>query len=273
MRIAFSTLGCPDWSFSEILSTAKDFGYNGIEIRGLKNEIFAPAAREFKEDRIENTKQSLKELDLEISCFSSASYLFDKNNTEEAIKEGCSYIDLANKMDVKFVRVLGDKDPHPSKDIDDDFVRENLQYLVDYGNEKGVIPLIETNGVFADTKRLVKLVDKIEGNVGILWDIHHPCRFFRENPQDTFDRIKPYLRYVHFKDSVFESGQVRYKMPGYGDLPVRQAINILLDNDFEGYVSLEWVKRWYYDLEEPGVVFMHFAHYIRKLERKKGKSI
>ena len=100
MKIAFSTLGCPDWSFSEILSTAKDFGYNGIEIRGLKNEIFAPAAREFKEDRIETTRQSLKELGLEIACFSSASYLFDKKNTEDAIKEGCSYIDLANKMGV-----------------------------------------------------------------------------------------------------------------------------------------------------------------------------
>lgn len=272
MKIAFSTLGCPDWSFSEILSTAKDMGYDGIEIRGLKNEIYAPTIREFKDERIESTKKALDNLNLELTCFSSASYLFDKVNTEDAIREGCSYIDLANKMGVKYVRVLGDKDPHPSKDIDDDFVKENLQYLVDYSKDKGVTPLIETNGVFADTKRLLKLVESIDGNVGILWDIHHPCRFFRENPVDTYGRIKPYVKYVHFKDSVFESGQVRYKMPGYGDLPVRQAINLLLEDNYDGYVCLEWVKRWYYDLEDPGVVFMHFAHYIRKLERKVSKK-
>jgi len=35
MKIGFSTLGCPDWTLSEILATAKDLGYNGVEIRGI----------------------------------------------------------------------------------------------------------------------------------------------------------------------------------------------------------------------------------------------
>ncbi len=32
MKISFSTLGCPGWSYEDILSTAKDLGFNGIEI-------------------------------------------------------------------------------------------------------------------------------------------------------------------------------------------------------------------------------------------------
>lgn len=41
MKICFSTLGCPDWSWEEILAAAKDLGYDGIELRGLGNEIYA----------------------------------------------------------------------------------------------------------------------------------------------------------------------------------------------------------------------------------------
>ena len=41
MKLAFSTLGCPDFSWNDIYSMAKDLGFDGIEIRGLGNEIFA----------------------------------------------------------------------------------------------------------------------------------------------------------------------------------------------------------------------------------------
>ena len=33
MKVSFSTLGCPEWSWAEITSMAKDLGFDGIEIR------------------------------------------------------------------------------------------------------------------------------------------------------------------------------------------------------------------------------------------------
>ena len=45
MKFAFSTLGCPDWNFNEMISTAKDLNLDGIEIRGIENEVFAPFAK------------------------------------------------------------------------------------------------------------------------------------------------------------------------------------------------------------------------------------
>ncbi len=36
---------------------------------------------------------------------------------------------------------------------------------------------------------------------------------------------------------------------------------------YVGYVSLEWVKRWNPDLQEPGVVFSHFVSYMGYLIR------
>ena len=38
MKLAFSTLGCPDWSWEEILATAKDMGFDAVEILGIAKE-------------------------------------------------------------------------------------------------------------------------------------------------------------------------------------------------------------------------------------------
>ena len=74
MKLSFSTLGCPEWSWNEILATAKDMGFDGIEIRGVGNELYAPAIREFSANNIQSTKNQLKAMGLEIVCLTSACY-------------------------------------------------------------------------------------------------------------------------------------------------------------------------------------------------------
>jgi len=87
MKIAFSTLACPDFSWVDIYSMAKDLGFNGIEIRGLGNEIFAPNAGPFTENQVETTKETLRKRSLEIPCFSSGCCLKYKDKFEQNINE------------------------------------------------------------------------------------------------------------------------------------------------------------------------------------------
>ena len=47
MKLAFSTLGCPNWPWREIYAAAKDLQVDGIEIRGIENEMYAPRVRIF----------------------------------------------------------------------------------------------------------------------------------------------------------------------------------------------------------------------------------
>ena len=47
MRIAFSTLGCPDFDWVDIYTMAKDFQFDGIEIRGIGRNIHAVTAAPF----------------------------------------------------------------------------------------------------------------------------------------------------------------------------------------------------------------------------------
>lgn len=46
--------------------------------------------------------------------------------------------------------------------------------------------------------------------------------------------------------------RVEYRMMGYGDVPVTDAVTLLDRAGFDGFFSLEWVKRWNPDLQEPG---------------------
>ena len=173
MKIAFSTLGCPDWSWDVILATAKDIGYDGIEIRGVANELYAPKIPAFCPSKIGESKAKLERMGLKLSSLTSACYLFDKDNIETALAEGREYIDLAAELNVPFVRVLGDRDPQPGNGIDDEFVAANLKKLGDHALAQGVTVLIETNGVYADSARMEHLLT-LSGTdgIGVLWDVH-----------------------------------------------------------------------------------------------------
>ena len=130
MKISFSTLACPNWSWSDIYSMAKDFGFDGIEIRGLGDEIFSVKAQPFTEGQLPATIAKLKSLGLEISCLSSGACLKFIDKFDEIKAEITAYAQLASKLGVSYIRILGDLDPAPMGDVDDDYVAEVLTKLV-----------------------------------------------------------------------------------------------------------------------------------------------
>jgi len=269
MKFSFSTLGCPCWDWGDILAAARDLNYDGIEIRGVGKELYAPHISYFQSPAITSTMQRLQALKIEISCLTSACFLFDKHNHEDMMQMGRDYIDLASRIAAPVIRVLGDVDVKPSADIDVDFVAENLKKLAQYAVGKNVIVLLETNGVFGDTKLLASVLRQVnEPQAGVLWDVHHPYHFFGESVEDSYTRIAPYLHHLHMKDSVMENGQAMYKMMGFGDIPNDKILDLLKNDGYAGYVSLEWVKRWNKNLTEPGVVFPQFINYVRDHIRK-----
>lgn len=153
--------------------------------------------------------------------------------------------------------------------MDDNVVIEALKKLAPIAEEKGVTLLVETNGVYSDTKRLCALLENVASDaVAALWDVHHPYRFAGETPGKTVQNLGAYIKYVHIKDSVVENGKTSYRMLGEGDLPIDDIMMALRSINYEGYVSLEWVKRWAADLDDAGVVFPNFANYMNRYTKK-----
>ncbi len=265
MKLAFSTVGCPDFDWSDMYSMAKDLGFQGIEMRGLGGDIFSVHARPFKEENIGGTVENLKRLRLEIPCLSSGSSLKYAERKAETLSELREYIALAKKLGTPYIRLLGDEHADEQGEVDDELVLSTLKELVPFAEENDVTLLVETNGVYADTARLKNLLDRVESdNVAALWDLHHPYRFKGEQPEETIRNLGAYVKYVHVKDSVMENGKVSYRLMGEGDIPFESALRALESINYEGYISLEWVKNYAPELENAGVVFPHFIHYMSR---------
>ncbi len=265
MKFGFSTLGCPGWSWSEIITTASDLGYDGVELRGIGSEMYLPRVKDFALENIPALRAKMQELKLEIPCLTTNAFLFDPEKLESARGEVIDYLNLASALETPYIRVLGDANPEPGP-VDQALVEENLAFLLPLAAEKNVTLLLETNGIYASSAKIKALLEKINHpNLGVLWDIHHPYRFHSEPVAQTYQELKPWIRHVHVKDSVYSKGNVQYRMLKCGDIPAAEAVSLMSADNYSGYLVLEWVKRWNVDLEEPGIVFPHYLNTIKMM--------
>ncbi len=261
MKIAFSTLCCPNYDWEEIYSMAKDFGFDGIEVREIKDEI---ASSPFSVENCQKNADKLNRLGIEIPCLATGSCLKFADKREQNIAEIEKYIRVAKVIGAKYIRILADLNAEPEGEVDDNVILEELKALVPMAEKMDVTLLVETNGVYGDTKRLCNLLNAIASDhVGALWDVHHPYRYFGETPQTTLANLGAYIKHVHVKDSVCENSQVVYKMMGEGDVPIDDVMFSLRSINYEGYITLEWVKRWMPELTDAGIVIPHFMNFMQ----------
>ncbi len=260
MKIAFSTLGCPNYSFKDICIMAKDLGFQGIEVRQIDSEnVRSP----FAPDKCEETAKRLRTMRLGVPCLSTGCCLNDVEKKAENRKEILGYIDTAFAIGTPYVRVLVEETAAPKSVVDDDVVYNELMELIPYAEEKNVTILLETSGAYGDTERLRALLDRVQSDyIGALWDMHHPYRYFHEKPEKTLQNLGAYIKHVHIKDSVISDGKTVYKILGEGDLPLDDMLLALRSINYEGFVSLEWIKQWAPDLMDADIVFPQFVNFM-----------
>ena len=264
MKISFSTVGCPHWSWSDIQAAASDLGYQGIEVRGIGEDLFLPDIKIFREENWAKACESLKKHNLTIACLAADVYLHEKDRDVE--QDLAKYLALAKGLGVPGIRVLGDSWGWPGENVDTALVEARLKALAPAAEKAGVGLWVETNGVYADTARLKALLETVSSPaVQAVWDIHHPFRYFGESVETTVANIGPYIRHVHLKDADMTDGKITYKMLGYGSLPVLETLKALKALDYDGYLSMEWVKRWNEGLEDAGIAFPHFIYQVRNM--------
>ncbi len=276
MKISFSTGACSGFSWPDVYSMAKDFGYDGMELRSHGQVADMMFSKQFSEKNVDKTLSVLRGVNLEIPCVSSGCCLKYRENEEANIAEVKGFIDLAEKVSSPYVRVLADKAAGPvDGDSDDDYVAEVLKKLASYAAGKNVTLLVETNGVYADTARLKTLIDKADSpNVAVLWDVHHPYRYFNEAPEKTIENVGKFIRHVHAKDSIVKDDKIQFCLMGEGDLPLDSFWEELEGIGYDGYISFEWVTKWgASSISEAGIVFPHFAEYCKRFTESESKEL
>ena len=68
LKLAFTTLGCPQWDLDTIISKAVEYGYQGVDFRGYVGEMDIYKLPEFSTE-VEKTIEKFKDANLEVPCF------------------------------------------------------------------------------------------------------------------------------------------------------------------------------------------------------------
>lgn len=267
MKISFSTLSCPDWSWNKVLEEAARLGYDGIELRGIDGEMFLPKAKPFLPENLEGSMKQLLEKGLEITDLGSSCQFHDPRKLADNINEGKAYIDLAQSIGVPYVRIFGNEIPDPGKKEETiERIAGAISELCSYCEGKNVSVLLETHGDFGDCVNMRALLEKVKSPyLGILWDIEHTYVHSGEDVTDFLDMAGKLIKHTHIKDVIKSGNSFKSCITGKGEIPVKQLIDSMKQIGFDGYLSLEWEKKWHPELEEPEVVLPDYIEYIKSL--------
>ncbi len=255
--LAFSTLGCPDWSWEQIVSAATAYGYDAIELRGLQNHLEdLPDAPSFTAANRADARRQLDDAGLCVCCVSSSGVVAKKN-----VDHVRAHASLARDLGCPLVRVFGGGlDPGLPRGDALFQAAESLRAFGDAAADEGVALVLETHDAFSTGKQVAELLTlAAHPAVYALWDLHHPFRQ-GEAPEGTHHYLGSALRHVHVKDG--RPGGA-YTLMGEGDVPLPALLDLILDGGYSGAISLEWEKRWHPEIADPEVAFPQYAQALR----------
>ncbi len=265
MKLGVSTLGCPDWTLDEILTRLPEYGYEGVELRGLGPDLDLTQAPAFAVSAIQETRRRFADAGLAICGVDTSCAFTDPEPAARAyaLEEGRRAIDLAAALGAPTVRVFGGGIGAESERAEAvKRVASALGELGEYAVQTGAVQVVlETHDAFSTGAQAADVLHQAaHPRVRALWDLHHPFRQ-GEAPEETFGALGPYVEQVHVKDS--KPGGA-YCLLGEGDIPIFAMLRLLKDGGYHGWINLEWEKRWIPALADPVLAFPEYAARLRE---------
>ena len=259
MKLSFSTRGWPGFSWEEMLETATDMGFAGIEVYNLHN---SPALTDrgcpFHKYNTAMTARELRDKHLSVPCLDTSCDISVDGDAVATVK---ALMDTARDARVPYVVVCALHD-------NEEAVRGAISSILPYSEQTGVSLLIKTSGIYSDTARLREALDSFASDsLAVLWDIHHPYRDMGESGDQTIRNLGSYVKHVHMRDSD-DTGA--YQLIGEGTMPIDDVMRALSSVNYDNFISLEWKPEWLSDLQDPEIIFPYFVNYMSRFESTKG---
>ena len=275
MKLAFSTLGCPQWNLIEVAQAARRHGYAGIELRALGGQLDLLKRPELQPRQVGVTRRWLSDHGIAICCVdTSCSFdALDDGERHKQVEIAIRHCELASALGSSLIRVFPDKVPSSAtREETRDRIAQSLHETAQ-GAPPGVRVGLETHGDFASgraTAEIVRLAD--HGSVAIIWDAANTCAG-GEATEDSALAVAPYLAHVHLRDARPE-GKEHWTpvLAGSGRVPFKRVVAALRALDYSGYISFEWEKYWHPEIEEPEIALPDFAAAMRKIFESDGAA-
>ncbi|HOO22350.1 MAG TPA: AMP-binding protein [Clostridia bacterium] len=266
MNLSFSTNGW-GYGFKEIIRLARESKLRGIEIHDVNHACF-DEEEPFSKQNLAKTLRMLNENKLKIVCLDAVGNLADYNNADKTVSEIESLICLAKDLNCPNIRLHAyTKNVEEEGDDLDEKVIGILERVLPMAENAHITLLIESMGIYADTKRLKNVLDHFASDyLAALWDIHHTYQFANESAEDTIKNLGAYVRHLHIKDSKKQGDKIIYCLLGEGDIPLNSVFDALRSINYEKFMSLELQPSWIEDFADCDIVLPQFVTYMGSFE-------
>jgi sugar phosphate isomerase/epimerase len=167
-------------------------------------------------------------------------------------------LELASQWGAPAVRVFGGDGGEL------DSIARRLEPALARAEELGVTIVLETHDAFASAVRVGELLQRVGSPwLAALWDLHHPYRV-GEAPADVLRALGQRIYLVHVKDARRRGDGWELVPLGEGDVPVRESLAALDAAGYDGWLTVEWEKRWHPELAEPEVALPREVATLRR---------
>ncbi len=262
MKIAATTLATPNADLSEMLKECGGYGYEGLELRGIRGQMYLTKVPEFSDANISKTMKMIKDSCMDITCLSlSTSFVGAPQEKLDAyMQEGRDHIELAGKLGVPRIRVFGGDIKEMTVGQAVEKVAKGLKELAPLAKKNNVKIMLETHDAFSVPQNVVDTVKLVnDPSVGVCWDI---CNSYKAgwDIKKSADLMGHIVDYVHVKDNDGE----KYVLFGKGKVHNELGIKLLMEKGYDGWLCVEWEKKWFPDIVDAKIAL---PQYIKELKR------
>ncbi len=250
---AFSTLACPNWTADTVIQRAAGYGYDALEWRGGPNGHIRPDLTPAHLAEIRRLQAQAGISALAVTAYTD--FVAESAETRQASLDGFRrHCDMAAVLGAAYVRAfLGVLPPGVQAASVYERAAECLAEAAGYAQTVGVTVALEPHDDFARPASVAPLLDRVQHpRLGVIWDIGNAYQS-GQTLAEGFEAVRPRLSYVQVKDGRGQGEDWRLTPIGVGDVPVPEAIRLLLASGYTGAFSVEWEWAWHPELDPPEV--------------------
>ena len=289
-KIAGHTMGTPEYTVQEALELFKRIGLDGAEIvvqDGYKSAL--PTDCSLQE--LEEVKKKAQELGIRIIALTPYNSKF--NSPDETLRQQemdsiRRVIGYAQFLGAEYIRIYAGN--YAAGETDPDGLKwkqliRSMKELGEDAQKAGVTLVMENhfNTMTVSARQSMDAAQQIgHPAVGILYDQANLAFTLQEDYEQALDIQAAQVKYVHVKDLVFKEGNIGFssdevshpkeedrnvytRIVGEGALPWPQILQKLHDCGYEGWLSLEYERRWHPDdIPDASIGMYRSAAYLKE---------
>lgn len=270
MKLAFSTLGCPNWELDRIAATAQRLGYDGVELRAVGGSLNLLDRPEFSPEKVKEARKLFADSGLEICCVDTSCTFHSPSQAERCaqVELALMHGELAAELGAPSIRVFPDKiQTGATREETRDYICESLRRVAERMSEEVCVAL-ETHGDFARTEATVEIVTLVNHpRVKLIWDVANSVAA-GDSIAGAGQAVRRFVSHIHLRDArpVDSSEHWLPVLAGTGEVSFAETVAVIEKLGYDGYISFEWEKFWHPEIEEPEVALPDFINAIRTLQ-------